>query len=110
MYERLVRESIDTSKFDNGLMEQAMLNVAYDPAGPFPPTSHLPHAYNGGVDTIDRGEPLYVVHAKIWATIMDPDDAWHKNVFNETWISMLEYYQSEEFKKARIDDGLGTGS
>ncbi|KAJ8607598.1 hypothetical protein MRB53_040182 [Persea americana] len=103
MYERIVRMSLDGSKFDNGLMEQSALHLAYDEEGPFPP-SYLPHAYNGAPDTVDNGEPLYIVHSKLWATQYNAEDAWFKHIFNETWNEMLSFYQSSEFKAARLAD------
>ncbi|QIW96733.1 hypothetical protein AMS68_002251 [Peltaster fructicola] len=111
MYERLVRESQDQSKFDNGFMEQALLQLAYSTEhdAPFPPTS-LDHAYNGGVDTKDRGDPLYIVHHKLWATDLNPKDSWWYNVFNETWTEMLDFYKSSEFHSLRLKDGLPSGT
>lgn len=104
MYERLIRESLNQTAYDNGFMEQALLQLAYNIDGPFPP-SPLPHSYNGGVDTKLQGKPLYIVHHKLWATLLDPDDAWWKDEFNNTWNEMLDYYKSNEFKAARLEDG-----
>lgn len=103
MYNRLIRESLNQTNFDNGFMEQALLQLAYNADGPFPP-SLLPHAYNGGVDTKEQGKPLYIVHHKLWATGLDPDGVWWKDVFNQTWIEMLQFYKSSEFRNLRLAD------
>lgn len=103
MHERLIRESLNQSQFDNGYMEQALLNVAFQPDGPFPP-SYIDHAYNGGVNTLMRGDPLYIVHHKLWVTKLDPPDAWYYNTFNTTWLEMLDFYRSSAFIKERQRD------
>lgn len=102
MHDMLRREMTNTSNFDNGLAEQAFLNYVFRPDGAFPPT-HLEAAWNGFPDVKQNGDPLFVVHAKLWVPFVGPEH-WAYDAFNTTWEAMRSLYDSEEFVQAREQD------
>lgn len=102
MHERLLRESKDTSKFDNKMAEQAFLNYAFGRAGPFPP-HELGREWNGFYPKADEEGILRVVHEKLW--IFGDNTAWTKDIFSTGWFELLTLYQSPEFEAMRALDG-----
>lgn len=111
MHKYLMRESMDLSKFDNSMAEQAFLNYAYRPDGPFP-LSFVDREWNGffpGQADFPDGLPgnLKIVHEKLWAISDDPKDPLYfaKKFFPDTWADMLKLYESREFEELRALDG-----
>lgn len=102
MHERLLRESKDTSKFDNKMAEQAFLNYAFGSAGPFPP-HELGREWNGFYPKADEEGVLRIVHEKLW--IFGDNTAWTKDIFSNGWFELLTLYQSPEFEAMRALDG-----
>nr|POE48667.1 uncharacterized protein c5h10.12c [Quercus suber] len=103
MHDLLIRETHRTTEFDNGYVEQALLNHVFRPDGPFPPTT-LSEAWNGFPNTPAKGGALYILHAKIWAMFFEQPRDWTTNLFNETWHSMIDLYESEKFETLRAKD------
>lgn len=101
MHARLLRESQDTSKFDNKMAEQAFLNYAFEEQGPFPPT-FLGREWNGYYPTAEDEGKVKVVHEKLWIL----GDGWTKGIFAQGWKEILELYESERFVEMRKLDGL----
>lgn len=102
MHERLLRESRDTTKFDNKMAEQAFLNYAFGRGGPFPP-HELGREWNGFYPKADEEGVLRVVHEKLW--IFGDNTAWTKDIFSTGWFELLTLYQSPEFEAMRALDG-----
>jgi len=102
MHERLLRESQDTTKFDNKMAEQAFLNYAFGRDGPFPP-HELGREYNGFYPKADEEGLLRIVHEKLW--IFGDNTAWTKDIFSNGWFELLTLYQSPEFEAMRALDG-----
>lgn len=102
MHERLLRESQDTTKFDNKMAEQAFLNYAFGRDGPFPP-HELGREWNGFYPKADEEGILRVVHEKLW--IFGDNTAWTKDIFSTGWFELLTLYQSPEFEAMRALDG-----
>ncbi|KKY30084.1 putative meiotically up-regulated protein [Diaporthe ampelina] len=102
MHERLLRESSDTSKFDNKMAEQAFLNYAFGRNGPFPP-HELGREWNGFYPKAEEEGSLRVVHEKLW--IFGDNTAWTKDIFSNGWFELLTLYQSPEFEAMRALDG-----
>lgn len=103
MHARLLRESRDTSKFDNKMAEQAFLNYAFGTEGPFPPTE-LGRMWNGFYPQDTDQGVIKIVHEKLW---MDFDESakWIKGIFREGWDEILELYESDRFVEMRRADG-----
>ncbi|KAL1867673.1 hypothetical protein Daus18300_006228 [Diaporthe australafricana] len=102
MHQRLLRESQDTTKFDNKMAEQAFLNYAFGRAGPFPP-SELGREWNGFYPKTEEEGLLRIVHEKLW--IFGDNTAWTKDIFSNGWFELLTLYQSPEFEAMRALDG-----
>lgn len=103
MHARLLRESQDTTKFDNKMAEQAFLNYAFGGAGPFPP-SHFGHEWNGYYPKETDKGLLKIVHEKLWAP--GEEIKWIQNIFSDGWKEILALYESPQFEKMRSQDGL----
>lgn len=103
MHARLLRESQDTTKFDNKMAEQAFLNYAFGPEGPFPPTA-LGREWNGYYPQEEEKDLLKVVHEKLW--IFGDNTEWTKNIFRNGWQELLELYESPKFEFLRMQDGM----
>ncbi|PSR90335.1 nucleotide-diphospho-sugar transferase [Coniella lustricola] len=106
MHQRLLRESQDTSKFDNKMAEQAFLNYAFGPDGPFP-ASFFGREYNGNFPQEDEEGLLRIVHEKLWS-LGDGSPSWTKNIYREGWDELLTLYESPQFEELREQDGLST--
>ncbi|KAJ4407999.1 hypothetical protein N0V82_009795 [Gnomoniopsis sp. IMI 355080] len=105
MHARLMRESQDTTKFDNKMAEQAFLNYAFDEAGPFPPTD-LGREWNGYWPKPEDEGKIKIVHEKLWIV----GEGWTKDIFSKGWTEILELYESERFVEMRkLDGALKTG-
>lgn len=103
MHARLLRESQDTSKFDNKMAEQAFLNYAFRPEGPFPPT-RIGREWNGFTPQEGEEGKLKVVHEKLW--IFGKDISWTKDIFRNGWDELLALYESPHFETLRKQDEL----
>lgn len=103
MHQRLLRESQDTTKFDNKMAEQAFLNYAFGKDGPFPPT-FIEREWNGFYPKAEEESLLRVVHEKLW--IFGDFTDWTKSIFTNGWSELLTLYQSSEFESTRAEDGL----
>lgn len=103
MHERLLRESQDTSKFDNKMAEQAFLNYAFGSTGPFPPTK-IGREWNGYYPQEGEKGFLRIVHEKLW--IFGNNTEWTTNIFRDGWDEILELYESPQFEALRKQDGL----
>jgi len=102
MHDMLIRESHNATNFDQGMMEQSFLNYIFRPNGPFPPTG-IDGAWNGFPDRPEKGEDLYIVHAKLWVPMVGPDH-WHYSAWRDTWADMKELYETEDFVRLRQED------
>lgn len=107
MHERLLRESQDTTKFDNKMAEQAFLNYAFRPEGPFPP-SIFGREWNGYWPKEEEEHLLKIVHEKLW--IFGDGVSWTKNIFRDGWDGILQLYESPQFQLLRQQDGLAKQS
>lgn len=103
MHQRLLRESQDTTKFDNKMAEQAFLNYAFGPAGPFPP-EYIGREWNGYYPQEEEKGLLKIVHEKLW--IFGDNTQWTKNIFRDGWNEILALYESPQFEQLRAQDGL----
>lgn len=106
MHARLLRESQDTTKFDNKMAEQAFLNYAFGSSGPFPPTD-LGREWNGFYPKEEEKDLLKIVHEKLW--IFGGNTEWTKNIFRNGWDELLALYESPQFEVLRKQDGLVGG-
>ncbi|QIX02500.1 hypothetical protein AMS68_008017 [Peltaster fructicola] len=104
MFGRLVRESLNQSNFNNGLMEQSLLQYTYNPEGPFPPST-LSHEWNAGGDMTASGQHQYILHSKIWNTGFEAHDTWYYNEFKHMWQDMIDWYKTDQFLTARRESG-----
>lgn len=102
MHDMLIRESHNTSNFDQGMMEQSFLNYIFRPDGPFPPTQ-LDGAWNGNPERPEEGQDLYIVHTKLWYPQGGPDH-WQATAFEDTWADMCDLYSTDEFVRLREED------
>lgn len=108
MHARLLRESQDTTKFDNKMAEQAFLNYAFGEDGPFPPTA-LGREWNGFYPKEEEKDLLRVVHEKLW--IFGDNTEWTRDIFKNGWQELLNLYESPKFEFLRMQDGIvGTPS
>ncbi|ROV96294.1 hypothetical protein VMCG_07730 [Cytospora schulzeri] len=103
MHQRLLRESQDTTKFDNKMAEQAFLNYAFGKDGPFPP-NYIGREWNGFYPKTEEESVLRIVHEKLWVSGELTD--WTKDIFMNGWFELLTLYQSSEFEQMRAEDGL----
>lgn len=103
MHARLLRESQDTSKFDNKMAEQAFLNYAFGDSGPFPP-NWIERQWNGFQPGEDEKGLLKVVHEKLWTPGLEI--SWTKPIFRQGWDEILALYESPQFENLRKEDGL----
>lgn len=103
MHARLLRESQDTTKFDNKMAEQAFLNYAFGPEGPFPPNA-IGREWNGYYPKEEEKDLLRVVHEKLW--IFGDNTEWTKDIFKNGWAELLELYESPKFEFLRMQDGV----
>lgn len=103
MHARLLRESQDTTKFDNKMAEQAFLNYAFGAEGPFPPT-FLAREWNGYYPKENEKDLLRVVHEKLW--IFGDNTEWTKDIFRNGWQELLALYESNQFELLRMQDGV----
>lgn len=103
MHARLLRESQDTTKFDNKMAEQAFLNYAFGAEGPFPPTA-IGREWNGYYPKEEEKDLLKVVHEKLW--IFGDNNEWTKDIFKNGWQELLELYESPKFEFLRMQDGI----
>ncbi|KUI72749.1 hypothetical protein VM1G_08306 [Cytospora mali] len=103
MHQRLLRESQDTSKFDNKMAEQAFLNHAFRKDGPFPP-NFIGREWNGFYPKSGEENLLRIVHEKLW--IFGDNTEWTKDIFRNGWFELLSLYQSSQFELMRAEDGL----
>lgn len=102
MHARLLRESQDTTKFDNKMAEQAFLNYAFGPSGPFPPNL-IGREWNGYYPQESEKDLLKIVHEKLW--IFGDNTEWTKNIFKDGWNEILALYESPQFEALRKQDG-----
>lgn len=102
MYSRLIRECHNATNFENSMMEQALLNYAFRPSGPFPPAT-FGEEYNASPSY--KESKVNIVHTKLWAMVFN-EPHWAANLFNDTWTDLLGYYESEDFPRMRIRDGV----
>lgn len=100
MHARLMRESQDTTKFDNKMAEQAFLNYAFEETGPFPPTM-LGREWNGYWPKAEDEGKIKIVHEKLWIL----GEGWTKGIFAKGWNEILELYESDRFVEMRKLDG-----
>ncbi|TAQ89011.1 hypothetical protein B7494_g2676 [Chlorociboria aeruginascens] len=106
MHARLLRNFVKTDEYDNKMAEQAFLNWQFNSDGPFP-ASFLGREYNGFYPQPDEEGKLKVVHEKLWAFSGDPSAAaWTGHLFEDTWNDMIKFYDSPEFKEARMKDNI----
>lgn len=101
MHERLLQNYVKTDQYDCLLVEQAFLNWQFSPTGAFPATM-LERKWAAVFPQEEDEGKLNVVHEKIW---MAKDGWMHKN-WVETWIEMVQYYESDEFQTMREWDGV----
>lgn len=107
MHALLLEETHRSTDFDNGYVEQALLNHVFRPDGPFPPsTPGLSEAWNGFPNTPSKGGALYILHAKIWAMFFEQPRDWTTNLFNDTWWKMIDLYESDKFDTLRTKDDV----
>lgn len=105
MLQRLLRMAPQTDKYDSGLMEQGLLEWAFDWQGPFP-AHQLDRKYNGVFPTAEEADKLYVVHQKIWDKGYDKEGlTWATRIWDDSWKSMKAFYTSQKFIDARKRDG-----
>lgn len=103
MHARLLRESKDTSKFDNKMAEQAFLNYAFGPNSPFPHTE-LGRKWNGFYPQDKDQGVIKIVHEKLWMSF-DESATWIKTIFKDGWDEILALYESDRFVEMRKNDG-----
>lgn len=103
MHARLLRESQDTSKFDNKMAEQAFLNYAFSSKGPFP-YNMISREWNGYYPQEGEKDFLKIVHEKLW--IFGNNTKWTTNIFRDGWDEILALYESPQFEALRKQDGL----
>lgn len=109
MYSILMREYHDGSNFDNGFVEQALLSYVFRQDGPFPPTV-LNEEWNGSPIVRDQGKSLFILHAKIWSSVMwyySEPGYWAAPIWDNTWKSLSQLLGSSEFEKMRAQDAGG---
>jgi alpha-N-acetylglucosamine transferase len=105
MLERLLRMAPQTDKYDSGIMEQGLLEWAYDWQGAFP-AHQLERKYNGVFPKAEEAESLYVVHQKIWNKDYDKEGlTWATRLWDDSWEAMRAFYTSQDFIDARKRDG-----
>lgn len=104
MHQRLLRESQDTTKFDNKMAEQAFLGYAFGQSGPFP-ASYFAREYHGYFPQEAEEGSLRIVHEKLW-NLGAGKPAWLKNIFREGWDELVTLYESPQFEELRKQDGL----
>lgn len=102
MYQRLVRESQDTSDWDTGYMEQSFLSHAFHRKGPFPPVE-IGEEWNAFQDDRDKGIDIQILHDKMWAHYFE-DHAWPEANYHEAWDRMKVLYESDDFTRMRTED------
>lgn len=105
MHARLLQNYVKTDKYDCAMAEQAFLNWQFGPEGAYPGTK-LERQWGGFFPTEAEGDgKLKVVHEKLWVA----DSGWMKDEWGGIWTEMIEFYEGEEFDKARNSDGTVSG-
>lgn len=106
MYQRLLRLAPQTDSYDSNLMEQGMLEWAYNYTGPFP-VQQLDRKWNGVFPRPEEADQLNVVHQKLWNKEYAKEGlGWMTDLWDENWEAMTQFYHSPEFERARKKDGL----
>jgi alpha-N-acetylglucosamine transferase len=103
MHTRLLREYLNTDKYDSKMAEQAFLSYAYSVDGPFP-ANFISREWNGFFPQAGDEGAFNIIHEKLWAE--NEHLPWARDYFNGTWADMLELYESEAFVDLRKADGL----
>jgi alpha-N-acetylglucosamine transferase len=104
MHARLLQNYVKTNTYDCRMAEQAFLNWQFGPNSAYPGT-RLERPWGGFFPTEEEGDgKLKVVHEKLWAI----EKGWMKEEWEMGWKDMMEFYNSEDFARAREDDGVVT--
>ena len=83
--------------YDCAMAEQAFLNWQFGPESAYP-GKKLERQWGGFFPTGEEGDgSLKVVHEKIWVA----KQGWMKEEWELGWKEMIEFYESEDFAKAR---------
>ncbi|CAG5159320.1 uncharacterized protein ALTATR162_LOCUS5526 [Alternaria atra] len=105
MHARLLQNYVKIDKYDCAMAEQAFLNWQFGPEGAHPGTK-LERQWGGFFPTEEEGGgSLKVVHEKLWVL----KEGWMKEEWELRWKEMIRFYESQDFAKAREDDGIVTG-
>lgn len=104
MHGRLLREFSHPENFNNSMAEQAFLTWYFDPEGPFP-VRWVDREWDALFTKPEDEGHIKILHEKIWAYWFTPEH-FAAQYFNETWLQMLELYNSKEFEDLRIQDGI----
>ncbi|CZT15730.1 uncharacterized protein RCC_01564 [Ramularia collo-cygni] len=102
MHTRLMREYVNTEKYDSKMAEQAFLSFAYRTDGPFP-AAFVDRTWNGFFPQHDEEGKLKIIHEKLWA--QNDHLPWANSMFGDTWKAMRELYESDAFVELRKKDG-----
>lgn len=102
MHALLMREMHNREEYDQNMVEQAFLDHEFGLDGPFP-AQYLERKWNALFTTNEDEGKINVIHEKLWA--MDPDH-FAAHYFRETWDAMIKLYESEDFVRMRMADGV----
>lgn len=93
----------DRDKYDNNMIEQGFLYHVFRSDGPFP-MQQIDRSWNA-IETGSEDEGhVHILHEKLWIWYFHPEH-WATNYFNDTWMDMLDLYDSDAFVKLRAADG-----
>ncbi|QIW96500.1 hypothetical protein AMS68_002018 [Peltaster fructicola] len=88
MHKYLLRESQNADNFDQDFVEQAFLNYAFRPEGPFP-YQLVDRVWNAIFTEPEDEGVIKVIHEKLWAMWFRPEHFAH-TYFRDTWTAMLK--------------------
>lgn len=102
MHQRLLQNYPKVDHYDVSLVEQGLLGWQFARDGAFPSTA-LAREWGAYFPQEEEQGKLKVVHEKIWVAT----DGWMKKEWEDTWIEMLGFYGSNEFREMRAQDNIG---
>jgi hypothetical protein len=104
MHKRLLREYQKTDQYEDGIAEQSFFKWHFAEDGAFA-LQELPRKYNAYFPGDEDEGQVSIVHEKLWA-LTDQSPEWIRDIWEEGWLEMVEYFDSAEFARAREADGV----
>lgn len=103
MHKRLLREFGKVDQYDNSQAGQSFFRWFWAKGGAFP-AQMLPRGYNAYFPNAEDEGRVSIVHEKLWVAHNDTAP-WLKDIIRDGWTEMVDFFNSDEFARAREADG-----